>query len=70
MYNSKISALRGNFKVLEETDQFHSFVIMEFLDLKMEKMPVIKRISKASSFRKNESGLVDLIFAELGDAIK
>ena len=33
-------------------------------------MLVIKRISKASSFRKNGSGLVDLILVESGDATK
>ena len=32
-YNGKILARGGNFKVLEGTDQFHRFVIIEFPSL-------------------------------------
>ena len=47
-YNGKILARGGNFKVLEGTDQFHRFVIIEFPSLEDgEKMLVIKRISKS-----------------------
>ena len=47
-YNGKILARGGDFKVLEGTDQFHRFVIIEFPSLEDgEKMLVIKRISKS-----------------------
>ena len=70
-YNGKILARGGNFKVLEGVDQFHRFVIIEFPLLKdREKCWSSKESQKASSFRKNRSGLVDLILVESGDATK
>ena len=36
-YNDKILACGGNFKVLEGTDKFHRFVIIEFPSLEEEK---------------------------------
>lgn len=70
-YNGKILAHGGDFKVLEGTDQFHRFVIIEFPSLEDgEKCWSSKEYQKASSFRKNGSGLVDLILVESGDATK
>ena len=70
-YNAKILACRGNFKVLEGTDQFHRFVIIEFSSLEDGgKYWSSTEYQKASSFRKNGSGLVDLILVESGDATK
>ena len=70
-YNGNILACGGNFKVLEGTDQFHRFVIIEFASLQEEKKCwSSKEYQKASSFRKNGSGVVDLILVESGDATK
>ena len=70
-YNGKILALGGNFRVLEGTNQFHRFVIIEFPSLEDGKRCwSSKEYQKASSFRKNESGVVDLILVESGDATK
>ena len=70
-YNGKILTRGGNFKVLEGTDQFHRFVIIEFSSLEDGgKCLSSKEYQKASSFRKNGSGLVDLILVESGDATK
>ena len=70
-YNGKILARGGNFKVLEGTDQFHRFVIIEFPSLEEgERCWSSKEYQKASSFRKNGSGVVDLILVESGDATK
>ena len=67
--NGKILAIGGDFKVLEGTDQFHRSVILEFPSLgDGKKCWSSKEYQKASSFRKNESGLVDLILFETGDA--
>ena len=70
-YNGRILARGGNFKVLEVTDQFYRFVIIEFPSLEDGKRCwSSKEYQKASSFRKNGSGLVDLILVESGDATK
>ena len=70
-YNSKILARGGNFKSLEVSDKFHRFVIIEFPSLEdKERHWASKEYQKASSFRKNGSGLVDLILVESGDATK
>ena len=70
-YNGKILARGGDFKVLEGTDQFHRFVIIEFPSLEDgEKCWLSKEYQKASSFRKNGSGLVDLILVVSGDATR
>ena len=70
-YNGKILARSGNFKVLEGTDQFNRFVIIEFPSLEDGKKCWLSReYQKASSFRKNGSGLVDLILVESVDKTK
>ena len=70
-YNGKIFAGGGNFNVLEGADQFHRFVIIEFPSLEEgKKCWSSKEYQKASSFKKNGSGLVDLILVESGDATK
>ena len=70
-YNDKILARGGNFKVLEGADQFHRFVVIEFPSLEDGKRCwSSKEYQKASSFRKNGSGFVDLILVESGDATK
>ena len=70
-YNGKILVRGGNFKVLEGTDQFHRFMIIKSPSIEDgEKCWSSKEYKKASSFRKNGSGLVDLILVEFGDATK
>ena len=70
-YNVKILARGGDFKVLEGTDQFQRFVIIEFPSLEdVEKCWLSKEYQKASFFRKNGAGLVDLILVVSGDATK
>ena len=70
-YNGKILARGSNFKVLEGADQFHRFVIIEFPSLEdCERCCSSKEYQKASPFRKNGSGLVDLILVESGDVTK
>ncbi len=70
-YNGKILARGGNFKVLEVTDKFHRFVIIEFPSLEYrERCWSSKEYQKASSFRKNGSRLVDLISVGSGDVTK
>ena len=70
-YNGKILARGDNFKVLEDTDLFHRFVIIEFPSLEQgENCWLSKEYQKASSFRKNGSGVVDLILVKSGDATK
>ena len=70
-YNGKFLARVGNFNVLESTDQFHRFVIIEFPSLEEgKKCWSSKEYQKASSFRKNGSGLVDLILVKSVDATK
>ena len=65
-YNSKILARGSDFKVLEGTDQFQRFVIIEFPSLEDGgKCWSSKEYQKASLFRKNGSGLV-----ESGDVTK
>ena len=69
--NGKILTHGGNFKVLEGTDQIHRFVIIEFPSLEEGgRCWSSKEYQKASSFRKDGFGLVDLILIESGDATK
>ena len=59
-YNGKLLARGGNFKVLEVTDKFHRFVIIEFPSLEDGgKCWSSKEYQKVSLFRKNGSGLVE-----------
>ena len=70
-YNGKILARGGNFKVLEGNDRFHRFVIIDFPSVEDgKKCWSSKEYQRASSFRKNGSGLNDLILVESGDATK
>ena len=70
-YNGKILARVGDSKVLEFTERFHRFVIIEFPSPEDgERCWSSKEYQKASSFRKNGSGVVDLILVESGDATK
>jgi uncharacterized protein (DUF1330 family) len=68
-FGGKILARGGNFKILEGTDKFHRFVIIEFPTLKDgENCWRSEEYRKASLHRKNGAGEVDLILVEEGDA--
>ena len=67
----KILASDDNFKVLEVTDEFHRFQIIESSLLENEKKCwSSKEYHNDLLFRKNGSDLVDLIFFKSGDFTK
>jgi len=70
-FSGKVLARGGNFKILEGTDKFHRFVIIEFPSLKDgENCWSSEDYQNASFHRKNGAGDVDLILVESGDATK
>ena len=67
-YNGTILARGGDYEVLEGTKEFHRFVVIEFPSLEEgKKCWASKEYQKASSFRKDGSGKVDLILVKSGD---
>ena len=70
-FGGKVLARGGNFKILEGTDKFHRFVVIEFPSLKHGEECLISEDYKNASFhRKNGAGEVNLILIEEGDATK
>ena len=70
-FGGKVLARGGNFKILEGTDKFHRFVVIEFSSLKHGEDCWSSEDYKNVSFhRKNSAGEVDLILVEEGDATK
>ena len=70
-FGGKFLARGGNFKILEGTDKFHRFVVIEFPSLKHGEECLISEDYKNASFhRKNGAGEVNLILIEEGDATK
>jgi len=70
-FGGKVLARGGNFKILEGTDKFHRFVIIEFPSLEDgENCWNSEDYRNASFYRKNGAGEVDLILVEEGDATK
>ena len=70
-YNGKILARGGNFKVLEGTEKFHRFVVIEFPSIKDgEKCWSSKEYQSAASNRKAGNGIVDLVLVEASDLTK
>ena len=70
-FGGKVLARGGNFKILEGTDKFHRFVVIEFPSLKHgEECWISEDYKNASFHRKNGAGEVDLILIEEGDATK
>ncbi len=67
-HNGKILARGGDYEILEGTDEFHRFVVIEFPSIKHgKKCWGSKEYQKASLNRKNGSGKVDLILVQSGD---
>ena len=70
-FGGKVLARGGNFKILEGTDKFHRFVVIEFPSLKHgEDCWSSEDYKNACFHRKNGAGEVDLILVEEGDATK
>ena len=62
MFNGKILARGGDYEVLEGTKEFHRFVVIEFPSIEEGKKCWNSiEYQKASKFRKNGSGKVDLV---------
>ncbi len=67
-YDGKILARGGKFEILEGSQEFHRFVVIEFPSINDGKRCwASEEYQKASSNRKNGSGKVDLILVESGD---
>ena len=64
-YGGKILARGGNFRIMEGTDVFHRFVIVEFpsLDKAVECHESVDYLA-AANFRSGDVGLVDLVIVE------
>ena len=70
-FGGKVLSRGGNFKILEGSNKFHWFVVIEFPSLKHgEDCWSSEDYKNASFHRKNGAGEVDLILVEEGDATK
>lgn len=59
----------GNFKILEGTDEFHRFIVIQFPSLADgEACFNSDAYQSAAAHRRNGAGVVDLILVESGDA--
>ncbi len=70
-YGGKALARGGKYKILEGTDKFHRFIVIEFPSLEQaEACWKSDAYIEASSNRRNGAGEVELILVEAGDATK
>jgi len=68
-YGGKVLARGGEFKILEGTDKFHRFVVIEFPSLSDgEACFKSAEYQSAAQNRRNGAGEVDLILVAGGDA--
>ena len=68
-YGGKSLARGGRFKILEGTDKFHRFIVIEFPSLEQaEACWKSDAYIEASSNRRDGAGEVELILVEGGDA--
>jgi len=68
-YNGKVLARGGNFKILEGTDKYHRFVVIEFPSLADgEACFNSSDYQAAAANRRDGGGEVELILVESGDA--
>ena len=68
-YGGKVLARGGNFKILEGTDKFHRFIVIEFPSLADGEACFNSDAYKAAAAnRRDGAGEVDLILVESGDA--
>lgn len=64
-YGGRILARGGKFKILEGTDQFERFVVVEFPDMaQAEACHASEDYQAAAQHRSNGAGVVDLIIVE------
>ena len=68
-YGGKALARGGKFKILEGTEKYHRFIVIEFPSLEQaEACWKSDAYIEASSNRRNGAGEVELILVEAGDA--
>jgi len=68
-FNGRVLARGGDFKILEGTDKFHRFVVIEFPSLDDgEACFNSQAYQDAASNRRNGAGEVELILVASGDA--
>ncbi len=64
-YGGKVLARGGNFKILEGSDKYHRFIVIEFPSIeKAEQCWKSDAYVEASSNRRNGAGEVELILVE------
>ena len=70
-YGGRVLARGGRFQVMEGTDRFHRFVVVEF-DTFEQGVACFKspEYDEAASFRRNGAGEVETFVVEGGDATK
>jgi uncharacterized protein (DUF1330 family) len=70
-YGGKVLARGGRFQVMEGTDRFHRFVVVEFATFEQGvtcfQSP---EYEEAAAFRRNGAGEVETFMVESGDATK
>jgi uncharacterized protein (DUF1330 family) len=68
-HGGKVLARGGKFKILEGTDKFHRFIVMEFPSFEAGVACFNSReYGAAAGFRRAGAGEVDIIMVEGGDA--
>ena len=68
-FGGKVLARGGDFRILEGTDKFHRFIVIEFPSLDDgEACFNSEEYQSAASNRRNGAGEVDLILVASGDA--
>jgi len=68
-FGGKVLARGGDFRILEGTDKFHRFIVIEFPSLERgEACFNSEEYQSAAANRRNGGGEVDLILVESGDA--
>ncbi|MFY0615407.1 MAG: DUF1330 domain-containing protein [Hyphomicrobiaceae bacterium] len=68
-FGGKVLARGGDFRILEGTDKYHRFIVVEFASLDdAEACWASEAYQSAANHRKNGAGDVELILVDSGDA--
>jgi uncharacterized protein (DUF1330 family) len=68
-FGGRALARGGRFRIMEGTDKYHRFVVIEFPSLeKAVECHQSREYQEAAAFRRNGAGEVELIIVEGGDA--
>lgn len=68
-FGGRVLARGGNYRIMEGTDRYHRFVVIEFPSLEAAAAcHASPEYSEAASFRRSGAGEVDLIIVEGGEA--